>query len=139
MKSNKVVYLLALASLFYSCSLDDDSNTISEPIGPWIGLSNWTGHWDAICSPGQTLVFSVTAHSNTQTFEIPFDSGATYREAKLKEGDLIRVVIMDKNRNVIHSRSKNFYPSNPERPAPGLKGAPIIQVCDVGRLDLLGF
>ena len=123
----------------YSCSLDDLDSFISNTRLPAIGLSNWTGHWDTICSPGETLIFSITAYYKAQTYEIPFDSGASFQEENLKEGDLIRITIMDKNRNVILSQNKNFYPSNPERTGGGLNRTPMIQVCDRGRLDLFNF
>ncbi len=120
-----------------SCSGDERDD---GPVGglPIIALVNWTGHWDAICSPGEPLTFSITHKEKNQRFEIEADSGASF-ETDLKEGDLIRIAIINKNGDVILSRSKNFNPSNPETPSRGLDMTPFITVCQIDRLDISGF
>lgn len=105
---------------------------------PIIALINWTGHWDALCSPGEKLTFSITHKNENQRFDVEADSGAPFR-ADIKEGDLIKIIVMNSEGNVIHSRSKNYEPSNPEVPAGGLDMKPVIRVCQIDRLDVEGF
>ncbi len=132
-----LLHIALLCTLFVSCTENDSDDQLVERL-PVIGLVNWTGHWDALCSPGENLTFSITHEGKNQRFEIEADSGAAFN-ADLKEGDLIKIVVLNNNGDVIHSRSKNFEPSNPERPARGLDMTPVITVCQIDRLDVEGF
>lgn len=133
-----LVYAFLITCLCFASCSDDANDPVAGADLPIIALNNWTGHWDAICSPGQKLTFSITHNEKTQRFDIDADSGAPFR-ADLQEGDLIKIIVQDTDGNVLHSRSKNFEPSNPERPAKGLDMTPIITVCQIDRLDVEGF
>ena len=124
--------------LFSSCTPEyaDFEANINEDL-PLIVVSNWTGHWRN-CSPGETLIFSVTAKNKTQEFTLGRDSGATYRE-ELEEGDVIQISVMRPNGDRLHARSKAYMPSDPERPSPEGNNLPVIEVCRIDKLDLYGF
>lgn len=130
--------VIALLATVPSCTPEyaDFEANLKEDV-TLIVVSNWTGHWRH-CSPGETLVFSVTANNNTQEFTLGKDSGASYRE-ELEEGDIINIAVMKPNRDIIHSRSKTFSPSNPERPSPDGNNLPVIEICKIDKLDLYGF
>ena len=131
-------YVLTFLLVFSSCTPEyDDFEAKTNEELTLIVVSNWTGHW-RYCSPGETLIFSVTAKNNTQEFTLGKDSGASYRE-ELEEGDLINIAVMKPNRDIIHSRSKTFSPSNPEKPSPDGNNLPVIEVCNIDQLDLYGF
>ena len=105
---------------------------------PIIHLTNWTGHWDAICSPGQTLIFNITHDNKTESFEILADNGAPFRK-DIKRGDLIRVSIQDLDRNVLLRGSKEFFPVEGQFDQFGIEQEPGITVCQIDRLDMGGF
>ncbi len=133
-----LIYAILITCLSFASCSDEDSEPIAGEDLPVIALVNWTGHWDALCSPGEKLIFSITHDEKTQRFEIEADSGAPFN-ADLKEGDLINIIVQDADGNVLHSRTKNFEPSNPERPAKGLDMTPVITICQIDRLDVEGF
>lgn len=131
-------FALALIVLFSSCTTEySDFQAQNNEELTLIVVSNWTGHWRN-CSPGETLIFSVTAKNKTQEFTLGKDSGASYRE-ELEEGDILHIAVMKPNRDIIHSRSKTFMPSDPEKPSPDGNSLPVIEVCNIDKLDLYGF
>jgi len=104
-----------------------------------LGLSNWTGHWDEICSTGRTLTFVVTVGDATEEHTILKDSGSSFK-GEINEGDLVSVQILNEMGNVLLSRQKTFTPSDPEQVAPTLDGeGTYVQVCDIGILEFYGF
>ena len=138
MKAIKILYLIPLCVFFGSCEPEyADYEGINYEHLTFIGVSNWTGHWRN-CSPGETLIFSVSVKHTTQEFTLPFNSDASFK-AEFEEGDMIHIVVMDENRDIIHIRSKDFSPSDPEKSSPEGDKKPFIQVCDIDRLDLYGF
>ena len=140
MKCRNILLCLLLPGFFHSCSTNDDDGFTPTGItrGPYIAVSNWTGHPNRICSPGETLLFTVTKRGNAQEFELAPDTGATYYD-DLEEGDLLEIQVRRKDGEILHQRTRQFTPSDPDRPSPDLNRTPIIQVCEIGRLDLLGF
>ena len=138
MKPFSSLYFLLAIVFFCSCEVEyADFEGTSYAHLTSIGVVNWTGHWRN-CSPGETLIFSVSANNRTQEFTLSKDSSTSFLE-EFEEGDLIRIVVMKPNRDVIHARSKNYEPSNPERSSPEGNKSPFIRVCDINTLDLFGF
>lgn len=133
-----ILSLFFITSLLLSCQSDDERSFEQDPLLPVINMTNWTGHWDAICSPGQTLFFNITHKHETETFEIPADSGAFYTK-DLKEGDMIRIVIQDADRYVLLSKSKEYWPQEKEVDQWGFYSQANILVCQIDRLDINGF
>ena len=129
--------LLFALTLLMSCAAESDTFEI-DPSLPQIALVNWTGHWDAICSPGQTLIFNITHKEKTERFEIAADSGASFRK-DMTPGDILRITIQDIDRNVLHSRTKEYLPIDKEPDQFGIVNPPVIRVCQIDRLDIDGF
>ena len=138
-KTHRISVVLLCCFFLTSCQEEELTKLNNDPLPFVAAVINWTGHNPFICSTGETLIFSVTANNNTQEFKLPPDSSVSYFEEGVDEGDVIRVVVMDENRDMIHTRTKNYYPSNPELPGDGDSNTPAIKVCQIDELELLGF
>lgn len=138
MKILHIIAALIICTIYLSCAKGQSRTDGTGEIREVIGVSNWTGHWDEICSPGETLIFQITAKDNTQEFTIPADSDKSYIE-DIEEGDLIKIQVFNENGSLILSGSKDYKPSNPDIASPALNGAPFIQVCNIGELEMFGF
>ncbi len=137
MKNLRFVLCCAILTLLSTCTNDQELPDIRTSNGPWIAVSNWTGH-NRFCSPGETLVFAITKGGNTKEFKLVADTGSTYYD-DLKEGDLIDIVVSREDGEILHQRRKQFTPSDPEAPSPDSNGSPLIQICEIGELLVAGF
>lgn len=134
----KYIYLSLVICFNLSCSKDDFRRHQSSENKTRILLSNYTGHWNEKCSPGQVLIFSITANQETKEFEIQADK-TVWHFSNLQEGDYIEIKVYNKKRDLLHFKNKSFYPSNPEVESPYPDRRPLVEVCDIGRLEVSGF
>ena len=136
MNSKSICGALLGLSLLVSCEKGVD--VVGGQSRTTLGLSNWTGHWDDLCSTGRTLTFVVTVDGVTEEHVILKDSAAGFT-GEIEEGDQVVVQVFDDAGTVFLSRNKNFTPSDPGVPSPSLNGAPYVEVCDIGNLEFFGF
>lgn len=133
-----ILVLTTFAMLCFFCSCEKGVEIEGGTARTTLSLSNWTGHWDNICSTGRTLTFVVTVDGVTEEHVINKDSSAGFT-GEVNEGDRVSVQVFDDNGTVFLNREKNFTPSDPGQPSPSLDMAPYVQVCDISELDFFGF
>lgn len=137
MKYVLIILSVISLSLLSSCEKGVEIESGQQAIET-LGLNNWTGHWDDLCSTGRTLTFIVTVNDVTEEHVISQDSGGAFT-GEISEGDRVKVQVFDDNGTVFLNRDKNFTPSDPAQPSPTLNGAPYVEVCDIAVLDFYGF
>lgn len=137
--SGLILIIVAFLSLFSSCEISPLPDIEPDPLYHIAGITNWTGHDPEICDPGRKLIFAITFHNKTKEYELEPDRSTACHWEGIEEGDVMKVVVMDENRDMIHTRIKNYTPSNPERPSLALNKLPYIQVCRMNDLELRGF
>ena len=129
----QLIILLSFLAFLCSCEKGIDIEGGKVDTTTALSLINWTGHWDDICSPGQTLTFIVRVGDESEVFEIIRDSGDVYK-GKINVGDLVKVQVLDEDGNVILSGQRNFELVQDESFL-GVNSGPTVRVCDIGNLE----